>query len=407
MTVDVSGVSDGNRNKQQQRTMMPMMPYLPGDVMLILPQNSKLLVDHFISLLPPSLLDQVNGPHSPFTITSSEETTSTTIDETESTSRHIWPSPTTLHDLLSKAVDLTYTGIDHDTLYALSSHIDLNHSTGLLQFKKLLDLVTPAGAALYEDYVVREKRSIVEVLYDFAAIRENVTTNAMTIEDLLGILKPMQPREYSISSSPTVDSKLSADNTFDVELCVAIKKGTTKLGRKWIGAASKTFLSGASEYLVWIRRGSFAKINDIKTRPVMCIGAGTGVAPLRSIVRERSTTSHEVDHLIFGCRKRTADFYYEQEWPTLPSLSLHTAFSQDQLERIYVTKVLEDTGDLVVQHLLVKKGCLFIAGGAKMASDVVKKVKELIGARVEGGERSAEMLLAKLKRSGAFAVEAW
>ena len=62
--------------------------------------------------------------------------------------------------------------------------------------------------------------------------------------------------------------------------------------------------------------------------PIMCIGAGTGIAPLRSLILEReahidkvlsstadlvnnntTTTNTDMDHiLVFGCRKKTKDY---------------------------------------------------------------------------------------------------
>lgn len=298
--------------------------------------------------------------------------------------------------------------------------MDLGHPTGLLQYKKLLDLTTPGGSALFEDYVVRERRNIADVLYDFSSVRENEGENALRLEELLAILKPMGPREYSIASSPAADSALRPDGTFSVDLCVAITKGVTKLGRKWVGGCSRYWLEAAADgevggsMRVWLRRGSFVKAADCPEKPVMCIGAGTGVAPLRGILRERARRraggeGAARDVLVFGARQRKKDFYYEREWGELPGLELITAFSQDQIERIYVQKVIAQAGggDLIVQHLLVNKGCLAIAGGAKMASDVVKKIKEIMALRVEGGAHTIERLFVQLKRSGAFAVEAW
>jgi len=387
----------------------PSPPYVAGDVLLVLPRNSPTAVTKLLTLLPKGIVAKLGGADKQFFIHPKQQ------QETEFETEHRWPSPTSLYDLLLSAADLGYTGVDHDTLLSLSTFVELSHPTGPVWYKKLHDLTTPDGAALYDEYLGRDKRSIVDVLFDAQCIGENEGSNAMTLEDLLAVLKPMRPREYSIASSPMVDSKVGEDNKFDVDLCVAMKKGRSKNGRNWQGGCSRFFNSdlGDEEFLVWLRRGSFVRVLDQEPRPVLCIGAGTGVAPLRGILRERARgkASDErlacKDVLVYGSRKKTADFYYDEEWPTLNHLEVLTAFSQDQAEKIYVTKVIEEAGggDLIVNHL-ADKGCLFIAGGAKMASDVVAKIKEMLASRA-GGEAVAESYLMKMKQKGLFAVESW
>ncbi len=73
--------------------------------------------------------------------------------------------------------------------------------------------------------------------------------------------------------------------------------------------------------------------------------------------------------LIFGCRKKDADFYYRHEWQEAVdhgSLRLLSAFSQEQAYKVYVQTILRSEGDFLVKHLLENGGALYIAGGAKM-----------------------------------------
>lgn len=211
----------------------------------------------------------------------------------------------------------------------------------------------------------------------------------------------MMPREFSIASSPSLDSGPS--NKISVDLCVAVKRGTTKYGKKWVGACSRFLRDGldadadaqegqsdkksvswaknreklpqaAVEFgdfvkvnmPVWIRRGSFSKVAQLEvSRPVMCVGAGTGIAPLRGILRERSFIKSmkeseggatAPDVLVFGCRKKNADNYYDEEWDKLSfPPSVHHALSQESAQRVYVQNVLQRKAESVAKHLLLDR----------------------------------------------------
>mmetsp|Transcript_29093 Transcript_29093/g.43277 ORF Transcript_29093/g.43277 Transcript_29093/m.43277 type:complete len:183 (-) Transcript_29093:111-659(-) len=181
----------------------------------------------------------------------------------------------------------------------------------------------------------------------------------------------------------------------------------------------------------------------------MCVGAGTGIAPLRSLLLERealralalndgsalSTSSNIIINaekggmkngastspsspkkkdnvLVFGCRQKSADYYFQNNWEMLvhnDRLRLLTAFSRDQWHKIYVQKVLRDAdgGSLLVRHLLEENGAIYIAGGAKMAKCVKDEIIECLTEVLPRGERDAKVLLKRLGKLGKFNVEAW
>mmetsp|Transcript_18485 Transcript_18485/g.34421 ORF Transcript_18485/g.34421 Transcript_18485/m.34421 type:complete len:286 (-) Transcript_18485:407-1264(-) len=283
------------------------------------------------------------------------------------------------------------------------------------------------------------------------------------------LLPPMRPREFSIASSPSMDQLVSSNNTkqnttissssssFSIELCVAIVQGTTRLGRHYHGLCSE-FLSRCmlsqddtddDQYNlnIWIRPGTFGKLplglsigNTNETTPpnfeipIICVGAGTGIAPMRSLLLERNAVWSKAvqtiikndnqeqltmpkypnpndNILVFGCRKQTADYYYEDEWESLIQenrIRLLNAFSRDQVQRVYVQKVLReaDDGNLIATHILERGGAVYIAGGPKMARGVKEEILEVLAEKL-GGEKQAARLLNQLQRAGRFSVEAW
>jgi sulfite reductase alpha subunit-like flavoprotein len=60
-------------------------------------------------------------------------------------------------------------------------------------------------------------------------------------------------------------------------------------------------------------------------------------------------------HLFFGCRSAEGDFLYRQEWQQLQQAGvlagLHTAFSRDQPQKVYVTHLIRQQAALVWQLL--------------------------------------------------------
>merc|ERR1712194_885896 len=251
----------------------------------------------------------------------------------------------------------------------------------------------------------------------------------------------------------------SEEGGFDVELCVAVVEGTTPHGRAYAGCCSNYLAAlaptranstldgvGAEVARLWIYPGSFSKLpmhpstegregplngTYFKT-PIMCIGAGTGIAPLRSLLLEReaqrlralgmtslapsnghgTAMSHPDNTLVFGCRKKSQDYYYGNEWEQMTdSKRLHViaAFSREQQHKLYVQRALReaDSGELIARHMLERGGAVYIAGGSKMARAVKDEIVEALEARLEGGTKDAKRLLNKLKRTGLFSIEAW
>ena len=473
----MSGGSSCSNQSTSRQSEDATLPYQAGDIATIIPSNPSSLVERFLSLLPTSIRNmadeeihiQYNNPHHH---SSGRSATTITI------MNHPWPTKCTLRGLLTHCADIQSLP-EREDLFALSSHCNLQHTNGQDQHDKLLSLSETSGAALYGDYIIREKRNWVDVFYDFDSIH-------LKMEELLCLLPSMSPRHFSIASSPSYiqpqqivaesgsinnnDDKVIAAG-FELELCVAVVEGTTPLGRSYTGCCSK-YLSSIVPYnaesstsdmessrnsivRLWIHPGSFSKLplnilegvgegDDPKQSdkrqfqtPIMCIGAGTGIAPLRSLIFERQaqlmrktvpqgspTTivddtivnegkDDDIDNiLVFGCRKKAKDYYYGKEWEALITskhLQLIPAFSRDQQHKLYVQRALREAngGGLIVNHILKRQGAVYIAGGSKMARAVKDEIVEALAATLDGGEKDAKRLLNKLKRKGLFSIEAW
>lgn len=188
-------------------------------------------------------------------------------------------------------------------------------------------------------------------------------------EDFVAVLKKLQPRLYSIASSPRA-------HPGEVHLCVGIVRYESH-GRKRGGICS-TFLSDRSQGLkpgVFVHSNKAFRLPENGDTPVIMVGPGTGIAPFRAFLEDRRATGAKgANWLFFGNPHRATDFLYEDELTgflndgTLKRLDL--AWSRDQKEKIYV------------QHLMIQQGAelwkwfqegasFYVCGDAsRMAKDV-------------------------------------
>ena len=405
------------------------LPYCAGDIATVLPFNSDKEVDRFLAVLPEEVRALVDCPLVIHVNNSAMNNSFTR-----------WPPNCTFHGWLKHCADI-HSLPEREDLRALSPCCSLEHEQGQEQSKKLRSLSDTSEAALYADYILREKRSWADVLFDFESLR--APGSKLTLEALLVLLPPMRTRDFSIASAPStqLQETLKRNDSvegFTIELCVAVVQGRTPLKRSYHGLCSE-YLSRMTPpesqqrpLKVWIRPGTFGRLplglyDQAKFEtPILCVGAGTGVAPMRSLLMERDAVRsmalrdtsrpvslHDKENiLVFGCRKQHSDYYYKEEWQSMcdeKRLRVLTAFSRDQFQKIYVQKVLReaDGGQLIVKHLLERNGALYIAGGPKMARAVKEEVIKALGKELDGGEKTANKCLNKLQRIGKFSIEAW
>ena len=200
---------------------------------------------------------------------------------------------------------------------------------------------------------------------------------ALSPRDLMQVMRRLQPRFYSIASSPMVE-------TNEVQLTVSVARYDCE-GRSRGGVCS-TFLADRAEAEpvgIFLQASSHFHPPEDGTRPIVMIGPGTGVAPFRGFLQERRATGATgANWLFFGEQHQASDFYYRdelEEWRRdghLDRLSL--AFSRDQREKIYVQhRMAEQGADL--WRWIDEGAHVFVCGDAsRMAKDVDQTLKAIV-----------------------------
>ena len=95
---------------------------------------------------------------------------------------------------------------------------------------------------------------------------------------IFDVFPPLRPREFSIAS----------DLRREVQLCVATVKYKTRLKvpRKGVCTAYLSGMQPGDQVTIGLRRG-YIKLPDDKDTPIICLGPGTGVAPMRALIMRR------------------------------------------------------------------------------------------------------------------------
>lgn len=196
--------------------------------------------------------------------------------------------------------------------------------------------------------------------------------------EFLALLKPLQHRAYSISSSGKA-------NPETVHLTVASVRYNA-FDRQHKGVCS-TFLADLTNENTPIRcfftPNKVFRVPDNNDLPMIMVGPGTGIAPFRAFLQERKERKATGKNwLFFGDRNAATDFIYREELEVMQKDGLLTrldlAFSRDQEEKIYVQDKMREHGAELFAWL-EQGGYFFVCGDAyHMAKDVDKALLDVI-----------------------------
>ncbi|WP_412841788.1 assimilatory sulfite reductase (NADPH) flavoprotein subunit [Aeromonas dhakensis] len=223
---------------------------------------------------------------------------------------------------------------------------------------------------------------------------------ALTAEQLIGLLRPLTPRLYSIASSQSEVEE-------EVHLTVGVVRYPQDDGTVRSGAASSYLadrLPEDAEVRVFVEHNDNFRLPANPDTPVIMVGPGTGIAPFRAFLQEREAQGADGKNwLFFGNPHFTQDFLYQVEWQRyvksglLSKISL--AFSRDQANKIYVQDRLREAG-LELYQWLEAGAHFYVCGDANhMAKDVQEALLEVIAEHGQKSREEAEEYLSELRRA--------
>ena len=343
------------------------------------------------------------------------------------------------------------------------------------QRERLLEFTDPQYLDEYFDYATRPRRSILEILQEFK--------DGLRIpwQHVLEVFPPLRGRLFSIASSKGATDSIadssartnghpqpvpqlqqqSSGTTF--ELLIAIVKYRTVIRRIRRGVCTHWLESlpvGARIHVALRSEGRFHKHRSDLLRPEgtshILVGAGTGLAPLRSLAWEKEMvglhrlppkheTGNEIEPstlpspspiqgetlLVFGARNTAQDFFFQHEWkqlqqgpypqhnPTPASLpnktpataptssfQLITAFSRDQSAKIYVQDRIRENHDKIARMILHEHATIVLCGSSGAMPKAVRQAVVDVLTR-ELVQEDAERYVAAMQKGGRWIQETW
>lgn len=304
---------------------------------------------------------------------------------------------------------------------------------------------------------------------DLAARPTTANTTAWSIpfDIIVSSIPRLQPRYYSISSSP----KLHPNSIHVTAVVLRYESAASKVNTRWIYGVGSNFLlnlkaaangevaplisdseepakvtypqyaiegprGGYKQDTIYkapihVRRSTFRLPTNPKS-PVIMIGPGTGVAPFRGFVQERVAMARRTIEkngpegladwgsirLYFGCRTSDQDFLYKDEWDgykqeLLGKFVMRNSFSREVYRpdgsKIYVQDLIWEDKDAIADAILNGKGYVYICGDAKSMSKAVEETLCKILGEAKGGsgevEGAAELKL--LKERSRLLLDVW
>jgi sulfite reductase (NADPH) flavoprotein alpha-component len=220
--------------------------------------------------------------------------------------------------------------------------------------------------------------------------------------EFVGLLKKLQPRLYSISSSPKA-------HPGQVHLTVNVVRFES-LERRRKGVCS-TFLAERAEPTqplpIFVHRNKKFRPPTNDDAPMIMVGPGTGIAPFRAFLHERRVRGAKGRNwLFYGDQRSATDFMYREELETLQSegvLSrIETAFSRDQVQKVYVQDRMRENAKELFDWLEAGAAFYVCGDASRMAKDVDAALQEIVQVASNATPASASEYVAKLKAENRY-----
>ncbi|KAI8064291.1 cytochrome P450 [Gilbertella persicaria] len=291
----------------------------------------------------------------------------------------------------------------------------------LSYFATQLRQVAPETATVFEKLImpdtnnqdpypefIKKHRNLLDLQTAFPQV------NRIDFGQFLAAVHVIQPRRYSIASSPRV-------HPTSAHISVAVVDDLVN-DIHYPGLAS-SFLSRIktqTKLRACLRssKGIFS-MPENHEQPLIMVAAGTGIAPFRGFLQEREhqkKSGRQIGPciLFFGCRHPDKDYLYKEEieaWVNSGVLAAnYTAFSRlvPPSSRKYTQHQLLANAAQVWETMTTQHGAVYVCGAGAMSRDVRSAFQVMVKSFDEAGnDQEAELYLQSLEAKKAYLTDVW
>lgn len=347
------------------------VPFLLGDVLTVHSKNDPVKVSNFLKSndLDPEQVVKVNALHS-----------------VDARRQMAYENQRPLQQIFEEVVDIL--GRPNKGFYKELAKFAADDA----EKKKLELIASDAGKEEYQK-LAQDTVTYAEVFGMFPSAK-------MPLEHMLSLIPCVKPRLYSIASSPRY-------NQTEVELAIVILEWENASGKKQTGLSTDYIrrLQEGDEVVCGMTNGTFNFPEP--TTPMVMAGLGTGIAPFRAFAQERAWEQARGTEtgdmwLFYGCRYKAKDFMFGPELEKFAAdgviTEMHSAFSRDQKEKIYVQHRIKQNSKRIYEDLVEKKGYFYLCGQAGQTEmDIKNSIYESFA---EHGNMSMEEAKAEFDKMG-------
>ncbi|MFC9127947.1 cytochrome P450 [Streptomyces sp. NPDC057099] len=292
----------------------------------------------------------------------------------------------------------------------LTHHVELQERPSAGQLTALAEANPCPPERIALAALTDDPRTLVEIIEDHPALR-----GALDWPQLLDLLTPLRPRHYSISSSPAVDPG-------HVDLMVSLLQAPARSGKG-------VYRGTGSGHLNAVQPGDtvYARVQPCReafridatggSAPVVMVAAGTGLAPFRGAIADRTAALSAGAELApavcyFGCDAPDADFMHADELgaaDTAGAVSLRPAFSETPEGEVRFVQHRIAAEAEEVWALLDAGARVYVCGdGSRMAPGVREAFRTLYRKHTPGtDETAAEQWLDGLVADGRYVEDVY
>ncbi len=241
---------------------------------------------------------------------------------------------------------------------------------------------------------------VLGTLHKFAGLK-------LSPEAFVEALEELQPRLYSISSSPRHTAG---------RLTLTVDTVRYRLGQRQRFGVASTFLGERIEpgapLKVYVQKAHGFALPDDLSKPVIMVGPGTGVAPFRAFLQERAAVKAPGRNwLFFGHQRMATDFFYADELNAMKDAGqlerLTLAWSRDGKDKIYVQDRMRENGS-ELWAWLAQGAHFYVCGDAKrMAKDVERAMVDIASEHGKLSSDAAIAFVASLKKTGRYQADVY